>query len=492
MGRRFPPAQGEPPERMSDHIHTKAGMNHFTIVFSTILIGGLATHAFGQSSAQFQIPLTVTNGSNTQVLTIGVSGDGDGGIIQDNTIGVDFDLSFGPYQELVAPPVPPQPYDFDARILTIPGRTPTFPNGLGGGVYKDFRGFFGTTQVDSFRVNFTGDAIDLASTTISWPATLGNYGTAWLIRPLSGSEWVPVDMLTASSVVIPAGVLQKNVLIIKTGVAPAAPVAVTFGVDMSVSMREFNFRPDLGDYVTVRGSFNDWGNSTGNVDTLSDTDNDSIYVLTRPIPGSRQISYKFWKPLRGGIDYEDGIGNRVFSVPSAPVTIPVVLFNNDSVLSVISDYGSGWDMVSTPVTASNDSVARLYPASVLPYAFAFVPGAGYQQRPTMTGGTGYWAKFPAAGSSDIAGSLVLEDSIDIAAEWNMIGSISVPVDTATIIQVPPGILSSVFFGYQAGYGADSLIRPGRAYWVKARAPGHIVLRAAGAISAAPKKTQQRK
>lgn len=458
-------------------------MNSSSIVFAVLAIGGLASQAYGQSSAQFQVPLTVTNGSNTKILTIGVSGDGDGGTIQDNTIGVDYDTSFGAYQELVAPPVPPLPYDFDARILTIPGRISTFPTGLGGGVYGDYRGFFAGTQVDTFRINFTGDAIEVAATTISWPANLSTLGTAWVIRPLSGSEWAPVNMLTATSVVIPAGVLQKNALIIKTGLGPAAPVDVTFGVDMNVKMREYNFRPDLGDYVTVRGSFNDWGNSTGNVDTLKDPENDSVYVLTRHVPGGAQISYKFWKVPRGGVDYESGIGNRTFTVPGGPATIPVVLFDDDSALSVTAEHGAGWDMISAPVTAENDSVVHLYPDADLPYVFAFIPGVGYQQSGRMSGGSGYWAKFPAAGISDIVGAYVLQDSIDIAAGWNMIGSISLPVDTAAVVQAPPGILSSVFFGYSPGYVADSLVRPGRAYWVKARAPGTLILQATGPVPA---------
>ncbi len=445
------------------------------ILVSVVLLGGVHV-VLGQTSAQFQIPITVTNGIHTQVLTIGVSGDGDGGTIQDNTIGVDFDPSFGPYQELVAPPVPPQPYDFDARVLTIPGRTPTFPAGLGGGVYKDFRGFSDPVQVDSFRINFTGDAIDTAPTTISWPSTITQYGTAWVIRPLSGSEWTPVNMLIASSVTVPAGVLQKNALIIKTGVAPPAPVSLTFLADMKVKMLERTFRPDLGDYVTVRGSFNDWGNSTGNVDTLKDLNQDSIYTLTRPVPGSTQISYRFWKTPRGQGGYETLSADRLFSVPSTADTVPVARFGNDSLLSVVATYGTGWDMISNPVAAPVDSVRALFPASDLSYAFAFLPGAGYQQSATMETGRGYWAKFSAPGSSDIAGALVLADTVPVAAGWNMIGSISVPVDTAEIIGVPPGIIGSVYFGYAPGYVADAAVRPGRAYWVKARAAGEIILR----------------
>jgi hypothetical protein len=200
-------------------------MKFLSLFIGVIASCGIAVTAFGQSSARFQVPITVANGTNTQVLSVGVSGDGDGGAIQDNTIGVDYDLSFGAYQELVAPPVPPQPYEFDARILTIPGRTPTFPTGLGGGAYKDIRGFTSAAQVDSFRINFTGDATDAAVTTISWPTGLNTFGSSWTIRPLSGSEWTPVDMLTATSVVIPAGVLQKNALVIKDGALTDVPLS---------------------------------------------------------------------------------------------------------------------------------------------------------------------------------------------------------------------------------------------------------------------------
>ncbi len=192
-------------------------MIHRFIILGALLAGSLGAQTSAQTSARFQVPITVSNGANSQLLLIGVSGDGDGGTIQDNTIGVDYDPSFGAYQELVAPPTPPPPYDFDSRFLTIPGRTPTFPTGLGGGVYKDFRGFSGPAQVDTFRINVSGDAVDLAPTTISWPSNLSTYGSAWMIQPLSGSEWTPVDMLSATSVVIPAGVLQRNALIIKTG-----------------------------------------------------------------------------------------------------------------------------------------------------------------------------------------------------------------------------------------------------------------------------------
>lgn len=190
------------------------------IVCTMILVAGFVTAASGQ--VQFSVPITVTNGVSQQVF-VGVSGDGVGGI-QDNTIGADTDTSFGAYREELAPPAPPAPFPFDARILTIPGRVSTFPTGLGSGVYKDYRGWDSYLQVDTFKIAIAGDNVDLSTTNISWPAGLGAYGSSWVILPQSGSEWGPVDMIANTNAVIPAAVLQRSILIIKTGAGPAGPV----------------------------------------------------------------------------------------------------------------------------------------------------------------------------------------------------------------------------------------------------------------------------
>jgi hypothetical protein len=161
---------------------------------------------FGQAS--FQIPITVSNGADTTILRIGIN--------PGNTIGMDTLSSLGQYREVPAPPAPPAPFAWDARLVTIPGRVSTFPVGLSGGVIKDFRGYVSSTQVDTFKIKIDGDNTDAASTIVSWPGTLAQFATAWLIKPQTGSDWLATDMLANGSVTIPAG-LQKNILIIKTG-----------------------------------------------------------------------------------------------------------------------------------------------------------------------------------------------------------------------------------------------------------------------------------
>ncbi len=181
--------------------------------------------AFGQSS--FKVQITATNGTDRDTLWLGVNGDGPGGTIQDNTIGVDFDASFGAFQETSLPPTPPT-FAFDARFVTIPGRVSTFPTGLGAGVSTDYRGFTSFTQVDSFKIQLGGDDLDVNPTLISWPDTLNRFATVWIIKPQTGSEWPATDMTAQSTLQLPAGVGERRIIIIKTGASPLPVQLVSF------------------------------------------------------------------------------------------------------------------------------------------------------------------------------------------------------------------------------------------------------------------------
>ncbi|MFN0157173.1 MAG: FlgD immunoglobulin-like domain containing protein [Bacteroidota bacterium] len=286
--------------------------------------------------------------------------------------------------------------------------------------------------------------------------------------------------LAASDTTLPVVFYNNEIILLPS-------VNVTFQVNMGIKMQEGAFRPDLGDVVTVRGSFNDWGNSTNNPDTLADGDNDSIYTKTISIPGGQNILYKFWKNFRFYVDYENSISDRQFLLGGSDVTIPAPFFDDDSSnqYCVTVNIVAGWNMISNPVQTENDSVRQLYPNSQFPYAFGFNGGAGYALDQTMENGVGYWGKFPASKVVTICGDPITADSIPVNAGWNMMGSITFPVDTATIVSVPPGIRSSNFFGYSAGYTATATIEPGQAYWVKASSAGHFVLEGQGTSAPPP-------
>ncbi len=149
--------------------------------------------------------------------------------------------------------------------------------------------------------------------------------------------------------------------------------------------------------------------------------------------------------------------------------------------TVLVTLTSGWNLISTPVvrTLNTDSVKQLYPTSLNNYAFEFVGGIGYVQRFTMRNGPGFWEKFPSSTVDSIRGAARILDSISVVAGWNLVGSISFPVDTATIVSIPPGIRSSFWFGYP--YTAAPRIVPGKGFWVKTTSPGKFIFQSSGPV-----------
>ncbi len=138
-----------------------------------------------------------------------------------------------------------------------------------------------------------------------------------------------------------------------------------------------------------------------------------------------------------------------------------------------------WNLVSLPVTVSDQQVTSVFP-SAISEAFRFDAGSGYSASPTLDYSSGYWLRFDVDEAFTIAGTSRASQTIPISAGWNLIGSISNPVSTASIAASPSGILQSEFFGYSNGYSVATEIQPGHGYWVLSSASGSLTLTSSGA------------
>ncbi|MFA3783697.1 T9SS type A sorting domain-containing protein [Melioribacteraceae bacterium 4301-Me] len=102
---------------------------------------------------------------------------------------------------------------------------------------------------------------------------------------------------------------------------------VTFQVNMKVEFKKGKISG--GDVVSVRGNFNDWGESN-----LSDADNDSIYTGTIAVEASKldngKMYYKFFSHGAGADNggWETMADNRTTTV-TGDVTLDVVWFNDE-------------------------------------------------------------------------------------------------------------------------------------------------------------------
>jgi photosystem II stability/assembly factor-like uncharacterized protein len=145
-------------------------------------------------------------------------------------------------------------------------------------------------------------------------------------------------------------------------------------------------------------------------------------------------------------------------------------------------FNSGWNIVSLPLKPTGTKAKNLIFPTAVSKAFYF--DNGYQFADSMVNGVAYWLKFPNAQNIGIDGDTVLADTIPVAAGWNMIGTVTLPVGTAGILQQPSNIVISNYFGFGASYTPTTTLEPARGYWVKTGAAGNLILSSSG--TAAPK------
>ncbi|MBI3365090.1 MAG: CehA/McbA family metallohydrolase [Ignavibacteriae bacterium] len=140
---------------------------------------------------------------------------------------------------------------------------------------------------------------------------------------------------------------------------------------------------------------------------------------------------------------------------------------------------SDWNLVSVPVTVPDLSLLSVFPMSI---SNAFIFQGSYVPRTSLEYGKGYWLKFPQTSNLAISGEPRDNDSIAVGAGWNIIGSISHPIATSSLMAIPPGIIQSSFFGYDGAYAVTDTLYPLRGYWVKVGSPGKLLLRGVGGLS----------
>lgn len=133
---------------------------------------------------------------------------------------------------------------------------------------------------------------------------------------------------------------------------------------------------------------------------------------------------------------------------------------------------NGWNVLSVPFLMPDNHLSELFPPAV---SSAYSYSGNYTANDTLTLGKGYWIRFSGRPYVTLNGGQVDADSVPVTEGWNLIGSISTPLDAAQIASVPGGLVTSQFFGYTNGYSTANVIMPGKGYWVKLDQAGTLLL-----------------
>ena len=148
--------------------------------------------------------------------------------------------------------------------------------------------------------------------------------------------------------------------------------------------------------------------------------------------------------------------------------------NDDFKMGHRYSYNNRWNMISVPRKVVDFAKASIYPnppAASPAYAFE----GSYTVKDTLKNGVGYWLKLTGNQNIRYTGTSIDEDTIDVTAGWNMIGSITDSIATSSVTKIPSSMVTSAYYSYNNGYVASSQIYGGKGYWVKADVPGQLVL-----------------
>jgi hypothetical protein len=173
----------------------------------------------------------------------------------------------------------------------------------------------------------------------------------------------------------------------------------------------------------------------------------------------------------GGQNFKARIQMQYLSseIPDSINKSEICLLHGPAIKTAIS---SDWNLVSVPVSPDNNSKNFIFPTAISS-AFSFVQNKGYQTQNYLIPGSGYWLKFPSEQQVIIVGEERLRDSIPLAKGWNLLGSLSYPVENYSTTS--PTLIESPFYAFNGGYLPVDTILPMRSYWVKASANGKIIL-----------------
>ena len=133
---------------------------------------------------------------------------------------------------------------------------------------------------------------------------------------------------------------------------------------------------------------------------------------------------------------------------------------------------AGWNIISVPLEANDMFKNKIFPAATSK-AFSF--DSGYNAEDLLRSGVGYWLKFDKADTVEICGREATPLEIPVQQGWNIIGPFDDDVPINAITTIPAGIITSQFFGYNAGYAVANTLQSGRGYWVQVSQNGIIKL-----------------
>src|SRR5258708_14306390 len=134
---------------------------------------------------------------------------------------------------------------------------------------------------------------------------------------------------------------------------------------------------------------------------------------------------------------------------------------------------------SVPLVSNDMRKSTLFPTAIS-NAFFYTP-SGYVAKDTLRNSIAYWLKFASGQPVSYSGTSLTPETTDVVIGWNMIGAISYPALTSSVVAIGTTVVTP-YYGYNfTGYYSEDTLKPGIGYWTKVSTAGKLVVSAAPAI-----------
>jgi fibronectin type 3 domain-containing protein len=217
---------------------------------------------------------------------------------------------------------------------------------------------------------------------------------------------------------------------------------------------------------------------TGKVVSNGITNSNGSYNTSGIAPGTYNVTFQ--KPGLNPVQLQTTVSYQN-NIPTISTVNALMSDGTGNALGIMG-IQRGWNLVSLPVTVVDAQRTAVFP-DANSAAFHFTSVAGYQSTETLVNGSGYWMNFPLTAIMQVSGTERNNETVSLSEGWNLIGSVSHPVATTSLVTSPEGILTGNVWEYQRGYQMSQYIQPGKGYWVYSSANGTITM---NGVSAVPK------
>jgi dipeptidyl aminopeptidase/acylaminoacyl peptidase len=141
--------------------------------------------------------------------------------------------------------------------------------------------------------------------------------------------------------------------------------------------------------------------------------------------------------------------------------------------SIEFEYMDDWNLVSVPLVIEDQGYEVLFSESIEGTLFSF--DSTYAQQEELELGRGYWLRFNASGNILITGVVVNEWIIEVNHGWNLIGSITYPIEIEDLLEENELIIPGTVFEFNGSYINAESVLPGKSYWLRTFEEGFIIL-----------------